>query len=110
MKTIRTGLVGLAVLLLAGCIVTSIYPFYTAKDIAFEPGLLGQWQDVKDENSHWQFTKGGTTAYLITITSGQDTNQIQGHLFKLSGQTFMDLFGTESSCDAFPPRYRPPWC
>lgn len=77
--------------------------FILANDLTFEPALLGQWQDVKDENGHWQFAKGGTNAYLITFTSGQDTNQIQGHLFKLNGQAFMDLFGTEGSCDAFPP-------
>jgi hypothetical protein len=103
MKPIRTGLLGLAALLLAGCIVTSVFPFYTAKDLAFEPGLLGQWQDVKDENNHWHFARSGTNAYRITFTSGQDTNQIQGHFFKLDGQAFMDLFGTEGSCDAFPP-------
>jgi hypothetical protein len=40
---------------------------------------------------------------LITVTSGQNTNQIQGHFFKLNGQSFMDLFGTGGSCDVFPP-------
>jgi hypothetical protein len=103
MKTFRGGLYVLPVLLLAGCIVTSICPFYTAKDLAFEPALLGQWQDAKDESNHWQFAPDGTNAYQITGISGQETNKIQGHFFKLEGQAFMDWFGTEGSCDAFPP-------
>jgi hypothetical protein len=27
--------------LLAGCVVTSVYPFYTQKDLVFEPALVG---------------------------------------------------------------------
>lgn len=103
MKTIRNGFIAVSFLLLAGCIVTSVYPFYTAKDLGFEPALLGQWQDAKQENDRWEFTKAGTNAYLINWISGDQTNRIRGHLFKLGSQTFMDLFSAEGSCDAFPP-------
>ena len=39
------ALIGL--LSLVGCVVTSIYPYYTAKDVVFEPKLVGRWMETE---------------------------------------------------------------
>ncbi len=59
----------LAALLLGGCVVTSIYPYYTPKDLAFEPALLGDWQSTEpnaNTNEFWQFEKLEGQAYKLT--------------------------------------------
>lgn len=108
MKTNRIigtlALAGLA-LALTGCIVTSVYPFYFEKDVAFEPALLGDWtkgQPPREE--HWKFERFGETAYLLTYTTGSDKSSVmQARLFKLRGQTFLDLFASERSDDGLFP-------
>jgi hypothetical protein len=41
MKKMKALVAALAAAVLAGCVVTSVSPFYTVKDLAFEPGLVG---------------------------------------------------------------------
>lgn len=90
MKTkIALWLTGLAVLL-TGCIVTSVCPFYAEKDVVFEPALLGTWQ--MDEAT-WKFAKEGEKAYRVTYAEGGKESVMAGHAFKLKGVLFLDLCG-----------------
>ena len=43
--------------LLGGCLVTSVAPFYTAKDLVFEPALVGDWVENGKDADHevWKF-------------------------------------------------------
>ncbi len=88
-----TLLTGLA-LALTGCVVTSVYPFYSEKDVAFEPALVGNWKKADQPDEHWKFERAGGNGYRITSESGDKTNVFQGHVFKLQGQTFLDLTTT----------------
>jgi len=94
---------GLALALLTGCIVTSVYPFYFEKDVVFEPALLGDWSKAPPANEHWKFERDGETAYRLTYTEDDKSSFMQAHLFKLHGQTFLDLFAPEAKCDVVPP-------
>jgi hypothetical protein len=80
--------------LLAGCIVTSVCPYYTAKDLVFEPALLGRWSEAGKTNSTadgWQFEKASTNRYLLTVVDGE-TNRYHAHLFRLQKKyLFLDL-------------------
>ena len=98
------ALTGLA-LALTGCIVTSVYPFYFEKDVAFDPALLGDWtKGAPAREEHWKFERYGETAYLLTYTTGSDKSSVmQARLFKLRGQTFLDLFVSERSDDSLFP-------
>jgi hypothetical protein len=81
--------------LLTGCLVTSVYPFYTAKDIAFDGALLGDWHKVAGENEpreQWKFEQEGTNGYRLAYTEGTNSSTVQAHLFKLKTETFLDLF------------------
>jgi len=98
------ALTGLA-LALTGCIVTSVYPFYFEKDVAFDPALLGDWtKGAPAREEHWKFERYGETAYLLTYTTGSDKSSVmQARLFKLRGQRFLDLYASERSDDGLFP-------
>lgn len=102
----RTGLLaalgGLA-LLFSGCLVISVYPYYSEKDLTFEPGLLGSWTKIADQPEHWKFEKSDANGYQLTVSDNSNTNVMQAHLFKLQGQSFLDLFAPDANTDVQPP-------
>ena len=85
---------GSALSLLAGCIVLSVYPFYTPKDLIFDPGLTGRWAKTTDANEFWQFSDLDGKFYWLTTTDAQDTNCFEAHLFRLKQYQFLDLLTT----------------
>lgn len=90
-RTIGTAALAALALAFTGCIVTSVYPFYFEKDLAFEPALIGDWKNADKPDEHWKFERVGANGYRITSESGSETAVVQGHVFKLQGQTFLDL-------------------
>jgi len=80
--------------LLAGCIVLSVYPFYTPKDLIFDPGMAGRWVKTTATNEFWQFSDTDGKYYLLATTDPQDTNCVEAHLFQLKHYQFMDLLTT----------------
>lgn len=103
MKKLTFALMTAGAAVLTGCLVTSVYPFHTEKDLAFEPGLVGDWTNVKEAGDHWKFEKEGSNAYRLTYSSGDKTNVVQAHLFKLRGESFLDLFTPEGNDQIQPP-------
>lgn len=102
MKLLKAGIWAVGAAFLAGCIVTSVYPFYTAKVLCFEAGLVGNWKPSDNDSEHWQFAQAGTNAYRVTYISAQQTNVMEGHCFKLHDQLFLDLYNPQPP-DGFPP-------
>jgi hypothetical protein len=81
--------------LLAGCVVESVYPYYTAKDLAFEPALLGRWsENVTNVNKFWEFQQAGKLTYALTTIDGDGTNCFDAHFFRLKQYQFLDLCST----------------
>jgi hypothetical protein len=94
MKTIKEltlPFLSAAALVLGGCVVTSVYPFYFEKDLAFELALVGDWKNADKPDEQWRFARFGANGYRITSGAGGETAVFQGHVFKLNGQTFLDL-------------------
>jgi len=83
-----------ALSLVAGCIVLSVYPFYTPKDLIFDPGLAGQWSNAAKPNESWQFTAADAKSYLLSTADDHDTNAFEVHLFQLKQYQFLDLLTT----------------
>jgi hypothetical protein len=83
-----------ALTLMAGCIVLSVYPFYTTKDLISDPALAGRWADTSKANAFWQFADLNGKSYLLTSTDEQATNVFEAHLFRLKEQQFLDLLTT----------------
>src|SRR5262245_41763896 len=93
-KKIATLITAVVAAALTGCILTSVYPFYTDKDLVFDQALLGKWSKPADGET-WQFDKEGTNAYRLSVISGGKTNVIQAHLLKLEDARYLDLFSPQ---------------
>ena len=109
MKTILKITTGLALMtLLAGCVITSVYPFYTAQEVVFDPRLIGAWAETgatNAANEHWQFVKAGGQAYKLTVQDKEQRTEFDTHLFKLQGRLFLDLCPRERPDNALPLHY-----
>lgn len=81
-------------LLLAGCMITSVFPFFTEKDLVFEPGLLGTWAAEEDDPDTWTFGQAEELGYRLIIREDGATNVFEAHLFKLGEHRFLDLLTT----------------
>jgi len=82
-----------AAALLCSCI-PSVNPFYTDKDIVFDPCLLGSWQekDKPDQPDVWKFESATNKIYALTITEKEGKQgKFAAHLFKLKQEFFLDL-------------------
>ena len=92
-------------LFLAGCVVTSIYPYYTDKDLVFDQAMLGNWVEAGQTNEsseHVRFEAMGTNGYWATVFGDSETNSFEVHLFRLNAQLFVDSFPTNRSLDFVP--------
>ena len=109
MKTSLKLLAGLALLAsLAGCVVTSVYPFYTAKDVVFDPALVDNWAKTGSNNAsneHWQFEKMDSQAYKLTVQDQQQRTEFDAHLFKLKDRLFLDICPRERPDHSLPLHY-----
>lgn len=84
--------------MLAGCIVQSIYPFYTKESISEIPGIEGEWSLLNDNGKPqpvkpWSFSKNKILA--------NDEHGTQGTLkavyFKAGGSFFLDTTAEDPS-------------
>jgi len=94
-----------AMLFLAGCVVTSIYPYYTDKDLVFDPEMLGDWVDAGATNQppeYVQIKSLGEKGYWATGFGANGTNSTEVHLFCLRQRLFLDSFPTNRSLDYVP--------
>lgn len=91
----------IVVSLVAGCVVTSVYPYYKAKDVSFDSALLDKWIPADATNAStasefWMFEKINDHAYELTTVENK-TNHYDAVLFKLGGATFLDCLTRERS-------------
>lgn len=105
-KRAFTLLAASAGLLLAGCLVTSVCPYYTTKDLVFEPALVGDWLEVDDNsNNTWKFQKSEPQAYRLILVESQKATVMNVHAFKLQDQLFLDLASIDTDVRVIPPHY-----
>src|ERR1051325_7249969 len=96
MKT-RTSCMLLALALLgAGCWQKSVNPFYAAHDLAFDPKLVGSWDEQKDDPTEkhdtWIFTKSGDKDYALEmVDADKNARHYDAHLFTLDKHQMLDL-------------------
>ena len=96
---------------LMGCGITSVYPFYTEKDLIFDPALVGHWEKVNDDKDPdpIEFKKSGDKEYRLWLKEGETKEghvlhleKYAVHLFKLRTQLFLDLLPVERHEDSIP--------
>ena len=95
MKKFLTALALITTVFLAGCVVTSVYPFYTSKDVAFDPGLVGVWSSSDNSGESWKFESADTNTYSLTVVSAPDTNTMEACRFVMDGMVFLDIVSAE---------------
>ena len=98
---IATLAIGLASLgwLLAGCVPTSVHPFYRAADVFQDRALLGVWREKPDGKDGWTFTAGEGKSYKVEIQSDDQKAVFVAHLFKLGEVRFLDLYPTQAGLE-----------
>ena len=90
--------------LFTGCVVLSVYPFYTAKDVSFDAELLGDWINPDEADQKWKFEKLGDKSYRVLFTEKKEkVSQIEATLFKLQDEWFLDFLGEMPEDSKFPP-------
>lgn len=93
MKRILCLSVGLGLALLTGCVTMSVYPFYTDKDLTYDPTLVGVWADASTTNASgetWTFERDEGAGYLLKVKEDDKVTEFDARLFKLKGQLFLD--------------------
>jgi hypothetical protein len=95
----------LAVLLLlvgGGCVVNSLHPLYTEKDLVFDPALLGEWTP-EDSNDSWTFTRRSEKQYKVVLTNEDNQKAVFiGHLARINGVLFLDIVPDGSAREGDP--------
>jgi hypothetical protein len=87
-------LVAVGIVALALSCVPSLHPLFTAKDVTFDPTLVGTWSE-KDKTDTWTFTKSGENAYGLVITEEGVPGKFEAHLVRLGEMLFLDLYPEE---------------
>lgn len=94
-------LILLSAVLLSGCILRSLNPFYTEGDVVFDDILIGTWID--QDSSIWEvkqhkiskgwFTKEDSlvNSYRICFTEDKERSIFEAHLFNLNGEKYIDF-------------------
>ncbi|OGF58306.1 MAG: hypothetical protein A2Y62_18560 [Candidatus Fischerbacteria bacterium RBG_13_37_8] len=95
MKSLKLLLLFLVVVVMSGCVVRSLQPLFTEKDLVFKTELVGTWTqpDAKAEE-YWQFEKGDETSYKLIYKGEDGTAEFDVHLVKLKNNFFLDFLPT----------------
>jgi hypothetical protein len=102
------GLLATSLVALVGCVVTSVYPYYTAKDVVSDPALIGTWAEAGETNAvekNWQFAAGPDQAYQLTVRDTAETTGFTARLFSLQGRRYLDVLPAKREDDFIPPHY-----
>ena len=88
------GFLALALLAVMGGCIESLHPFYTEKDLVFEPALVGTWGEPgSNSKESWAFTPSGEKAYRLVVTDSDGrSGAFEAHLASLNGSLILDLY------------------
>jgi hypothetical protein len=95
-RSLCLGALAGVVLLLAGCLPTSVFPPFTEKDLVAQPLLAGTWNpneaDGPNTNEFWTFrTTGEAKVYDLTIKDSDGEGQFKAYCFRLKDATLLDI-------------------
>lgn len=106
-KRILTISAALAAMVLGGCWLKSVYPFYLPQNLTFDEALVGTWieKDTEMDNTEkaWVFTHAGENRYRLEIRDPDDgPSEFDAWLFKLQNHLFLDLLSTKREISTLP--------
>ena len=69
----------------------ALHPFYNPKDVVFDRTLLGAWAEKEGDDGSWTFETGTNQSYRVIVKDEKRSDHLEGFLFKLGTNTFLDL-------------------
>jgi hypothetical protein len=91
MRCLKTSLALGLILLIAGCVASSLHPLFTEKDLAFDSALLGTWA-AQDEEDTLTFSDAGEKSYELVYSVEGQKMEFKAHLVQLGEFNFLDIF------------------
>jgi hypothetical protein len=110
MKTRIIFTAALLAVIMSGCLVKSLHPFYNEKDVLYRPELLGRWVsgDSTDNKNfaRWEISrhmvsdgflkeKKPGNGYDIKFTDEKGSYKFLANLFMLNDQLYLDFYLSE---------------
>ena len=90
----------LGAMLCSGCLLRSLNPLYTDKDLVFKKSLVGIWEEAENQNT-WSFEPADEKAYKLVQhqqkfgdpreTEPGESAAFSAHLLGLSEHLFLDI-------------------
>jgi len=95
-RSLCLGALAGVVLLLAGCLPTSVFPPFTEKDLVAQPLLAGTWYPNEsgspNTNEFWTFrATADAKVYDLTIKDSDGEGQLKAYCFQLKDTTLLDI-------------------
>ncbi len=91
---------GLVAMLVQGCIVKSLHPFFAEEDVVFKPELIDAWTD--NDGNRWKISpvKEKPNAYEMTASKDGKDGVFLVHLFKLDNNLYLDFLPISSDAES----------
>jgi len=97
----------------AACL-TSLHPWFTEKDLVFDPALIGTWQDIANGDVTWTFERQNDTTYTLIDTRNGDeprldpkatekktvTTRLTARLMRVGDARFLDISAGDEWTDS----------
>ncbi len=97
MRYLKPIVIVVILIISAGCIIPSLHPFYTEKDLVFDPNLIGLWDSPAGT---WEFSKDGPNTYRLVYTDNYGRpGEFSVHLFRVRDSLFLDLYPEDPKLD-----------
>jgi hypothetical protein len=103
MKKLIQGL--MAAIFCAGCVVTSVHPFYSDATLFAAPSLAGRWIEPGEKSGDvYEFKPKGEKQFILSHSTGAEAakDSYVVRPFKLGSQIYLDVFTTERSANLIP--------
>ena len=95
MKALRyIATIGMA-LFFIGCPARSIYPFFTEKNLVFNPGLVGAWVEHDKQTTYFFQKAEGKNYDVIVCEEKADTTHYEVQLGQIGKVWFLDSYPSE---------------
>jgi hypothetical protein len=86
----RCVLLLIALGLAPACLVISLNPAYDGETIAWDPALLGHWDDPEDKSS-LDIERGEWRSYRIKYAHPSESGNLTGYLTSIGDARFLDI-------------------
>ena len=90
----------LVAILMQGCFVYSVNPFYNQEDLVTDEALDGNWHNKASKKDRWCFKQQDTVSYVITRDQDGEKTEYKASLFRIDGEELLDVY-PEDNCRGF---------